>query len=53
MRLNRRVLAAHAHTQVGFAIGRGSDFYRPPANSAALVIRHTTSLLRGMTFHIA
>jgi hypothetical protein len=34
--LERRVLAAHAHRQVGFAIGRGSDFYGPQANSAVL-----------------
>jgi hypothetical protein len=53
LRLERRVRAAHAHTQVGVAIGRGSDFYGPPANSAALVIRHTTSLIEGMTFRIA
>jgi hypothetical protein len=53
VRLNRRVLAAHAHTQVGFAIARGSDFYGPQANSAARVIRHTTSLLGGMTSRIA
>jgi hypothetical protein len=53
VRLERRAQAAHAHTQVGVAIGRGSDFYGPPANSAALVIRHTPSLLGGMTFRIA
>jgi hypothetical protein len=44
---------AHTHRQVGVAIGRGSDFYGPPANSAALVIEHTTSQLPGMTFRIA
>jgi hypothetical protein len=53
VRLERRVLVAHTHRQVGVAIGRGSDFYGPPANSAALVIEHTTSQLRGMTFRIA
>jgi hypothetical protein len=39
--------------QVGVAIGRGSDFYGSPVNSAALVIRHTTFLIEGMTFRIA
>jgi len=53
LRLKRGGLAAHAHRQVGVAIGRGSDFYGPQANSAVLVIRHTTSLLCGMTFRIA
>ena len=39
--------------QVGVAIGRGSDFYGPQANSATLVLSHTTSLLGGMTFRMA
>ncbi|WP_230532082.1 NAD-dependent epimerase/dehydratase family protein [Microvirga roseola] len=42
VRLEERFLAAHASTRVGVAIGCGSDFYGPHANSAAnqLVIKH-------------
>jgi len=39
--LEEKFMAAHASGRVGVAIGRGSDFYGPQANSAAslLVIR--------------
>lgn len=46
-------MTAHTLRQVGVAIGRGSDFCEPQANSAALIIRHTTSRLGGMTFCMA
>jgi nucleoside-diphosphate-sugar epimerase len=48
LRLEETFLAAHASRQVGVAIGRGSDFYGPQANSAVnqLVI---TPALRGYT----
>lgn len=39
--------------QVRVAIGRGSDFYGPQANSAARIIRHIASLPGGMTFRMA
>ena len=34
VRLEEKFLAAHAEGRVGIAIGRGSDFYGPHANSA-------------------
>ena len=48
VRLEEKFLAAHAEGRVGVAIGRGSDFYGPHANSAPdlLAIRPA---LRGRT----
>jgi len=47
-RLEEMFLAAHARGRVGVAIGRGSDFYGPHANSAANLLAIQPAL-RGKT----